>query len=103
MSLLLLVTMAEPLAVPKQLQLQLAKCKSIREPDYYKSREKTPAVRKTTLELQEKQVVMFSSLYMLSLFSYLAFPFFLLPIGNKSVKGQASSSTDTDEMNDIMQ
>lgn len=35
----------EPLPVPEQLQKQLAKCKSIRKPDYHKSREKTPAVR----------------------------------------------------------
>jgi len=35
----------EPLAVPKQLQTQLAKCKSVRQPDYHKSRDKTPEVR----------------------------------------------------------
>jgi hypothetical protein len=47
--------MAEPLAFPKQLQTQLAKCKSVLEPDFYKSREKTPAVRQTTLEFKENK------------------------------------------------
>eukprot|EP00544_Gedaniella_sp_CCMP2646_P001856 CAMPEP_0202508566 /NCGR_PEP_ID=MMETSP1361-20130828/52318_1 /ASSEMBLY_ACC=CAM_ASM_000849 /TAXON_ID=210615 /ORGANISM="Staurosira complex sp., Strain CCMP2646" /LENGTH=54 /DNA_ID=CAMNT_0049142747 /DNA_START=28 /DNA_END=192 /DNA_ORIENTATION=+ len=32
----------DPLPVPAQLQTQLAKCKSVRKPDYHKSREKTP-------------------------------------------------------------
>jgi hypothetical protein len=41
-----LITMADldPLPVPAQLQTQLAKCKSVRKPDYHKSREKTPEV-----------------------------------------------------------
>lgn len=39
--------MAEPLAVPTQLQAQLAKCNSIRDSNYYKSREKTPEVSQT--------------------------------------------------------
>lgn len=33
------------LPVPKQLETQLGKCKTVRSPTYYKSREKTPAVR----------------------------------------------------------
>jgi hypothetical protein len=41
-----LVIMAEPLPVPKQLATQLAKCKSIRDSNYYKSRDKSPEVRK---------------------------------------------------------
>jgi len=33
--------MADSLPVPDQLAVQLGKCKSVRGPDYYKSREKT--------------------------------------------------------------
>eukprot|EP00542_Grammatophora_oceanica_P021854 CAMPEP_0194026554 /NCGR_PEP_ID=MMETSP0009_2-20130614/857_1 /TAXON_ID=210454 /ORGANISM="Grammatophora oceanica, Strain CCMP 410" /LENGTH=52 /DNA_ID=CAMNT_0038665303 /DNA_START=83 /DNA_END=241 /DNA_ORIENTATION=- len=35
--------MGEPLPVPAQLKTQLDKCKSIRDENYHKSREKTPA------------------------------------------------------------
>jgi hypothetical protein len=37
--------MVDALPVPKTLEAQLSKCKSVREPTHYKSREKTPAVR----------------------------------------------------------
>jgi hypothetical protein len=35
----------DPLPVPSQLETQLGKCKTVRSSDFYKSREKTPAVR----------------------------------------------------------
>jgi hypothetical protein len=37
--------MVDALPVPKTLEAQLSKCKAMREPTHYKSREKTPAVR----------------------------------------------------------
>jgi hypothetical protein len=38
-------TKMDPLLVPSQLETQLGKCKTVRSSDFYKSREKTPAVR----------------------------------------------------------
>jgi hypothetical protein len=38
--------MVDPLPVPAQLEAQLAKCKSVRDSEFHKSREKTPQVKK---------------------------------------------------------
>ena len=43
--------MVDSLPVPDQLAVQLGKCKSIRKPDYHKSRQKTAEVRPSTLSL----------------------------------------------------
>jgi hypothetical protein len=73
-----LVIMAEPLPVPKQLATQLAKCKSIRDSNYYKSRDKSPEVRKRNLRIFRRFVILY--------FCHLTSPSFL-STGNQSSQG----------------